>query len=393
LEEEACKDIVNNAWETAVGLKQGVAGALRDVLRELVEWNKNVLGDLEKRISRMRKELKLWRRKYIGPEQVRKEEVLRFKLSRLEDQKELYWKQRAHVNWMQGGDRNTNFFHAAATERKKQNHVKCLKRENGVVVEAEEAMKDVATNYFSELFTSTAGTRVEELLEHVDPRVTPVMNEMLCKEYTAQEVKEALDSIGDLKAPGPDGMHAIFYKRFWDVVGDKVTQEVLNVLRGGMMPAEWNDTSVVLIPKVKNPDCMKDLRPISLCNVVYKLISKVLANRLKKILDEIISPNQSAFVPGRLITDNILLAYECTHYMKNKRRGKDVYVAVKLDMSKAYDRVEWPFVEKMMRKMGFAEEWIPTIMKCVTTVSYQIRLNGTHTDTIMSCSVIISRSS
>jgi hypothetical protein len=202
LEEEACKDIVNNAWETAVGLKQGVAGALRDVLRELVEWNKNVLGDLEKRISRMRKELKLWRRKYIGPEQVRKEEVLRFKLSRLEDQKELYWKQRAHVNWMQGGDRNTNFFHAAATERKKQNHVKCLKRENGVVVEAEEAMKDVATNYFSELFTSTAGTRVEELLEHVDPRVTPVMNEMLCKEYTAQEVKEALDSIGDLKAPG-----------------------------------------------------------------------------------------------------------------------------------------------------------------------------------------------
>jgi hypothetical protein len=134
-------------------------------------------------------------------------------------------------------------------------------------------------------------------------------------------------------------MHALFYKKFWDVVGEKVTKEVLNVLNGGPMPPDWNDTCIVLIPKTNTPECMKDLRPISLCNVVYKLISKMLANRLKVILTEIISPNQSAFVLGRLITDNILLAYECTHFMKSKKKGKDGYAAVKLDMSKAYDRV------------------------------------------------------
>ncbi|KAK1663577.1 hypothetical protein QYE76_051736 [Lolium multiflorum] len=227
------------------------------------------------------------------------------------------------------------------------------------------------------------GTRGEELMGHIDPRVTQPMNELLCKEFTAKEVVEALDSIGDLKAPGPDGMPSIFYKKFWGTVGEKVTQEVLNVLNGGPMPESWNETCVVLIPKVKDPESMTDLRPISLCNVVYKLVSKVLANRLKKILPELISPNQSAFVPGRLITDNILLAYECTHLMKNKRSGLEGYAAVKLDMSKAYDRVEWDFVEKMMRRLGFHERWIKLIMMCISTVKYQFKVNGSCSDVIV----------
>ena len=298
------------------------------------------------------------------------------------DQRELYWKQRSHVNWMKGGDRNTKFFHSVASERKKNNHIERLKREDGGVVVEEEAKKEVATNYFTSLFMSSAGARVEELLSHVDSRVTQTMNELLCKEFTSKEVVEALETIGDLKAPGPDGMHAIFYKKFWDVVGEKVTEEVLGVLNGGPMPADWNDTCIVLIPKVNNPESMKDLRPISLCNVVYKIVSKVMANRLKQILPDIISPNQSAFVPGRLITDNILLAYECTHFMKTKRRGKEGYAAIKLDMSKAYDRVEWSFVEKMMRKLGFAERWINLVLNCVTSVQYQVRVNGSLTDVI-----------
>lgn len=124
------------------------------------------------------------------------------------------------------------------------------------------------------------------------------------------------------------------------MVGEKVTREVLKVLNGGQFPEGWNETTIVLIPKVRNPEKLKDLRPISLCNVLYKIVSKVLANRLKVILPEIISPAQSAFVPGILISDNILIAYELTHYMRNKRKEKGGYAAVKLDMSKAYDRME-----------------------------------------------------
>jgi exonuclease III len=242
LAEEEYATIVENAWDMEVyGHQKGVMGAVKGILGELVDWNRNKLGDLEKRISKIKKELEVWRKKGIGPEQVRREEILRFKLSRLEEQKELYWKQRAHVQWMKNGDRNTKYFHSAASERRKINRIKKLRREDGSVVEDEGAMKDVVTNYFVNLFSSNAGTRVDELLDHIDPRVTPAMNELLCKEFNAQEVKEALDSIGDLKAPGIDGMPSIFYKKSWELVGEKVTAEVLNVLNGGPMPEAQRD--------------------------------------------------------------------------------------------------------------------------------------------------------
>ena len=155
------------------------------------------------------------------------------------------------------------------------------------------------------------------------------------------------------------------------------------VLNGNGLPSSWNEATVVLIPKVKNPNKMKDLRPISLCNVLYKIVSKVLANRLKLILSEIIAPNQSAFVPGRLITDNILLAYEVTHYVQNKRSGSQGYAALKLDMSKAYDRVEWQFLNRMMLRMGFSPRWTELIMECCSTVRYKFKINGSLTDELI----------
>jgi hypothetical protein len=167
------------------------------------------------------------------------------------------------------------------------------------------------------------------------------------------------------------------------VYGAEITQEVLLALNSGVIPEGWNDTTVVLIPKVDDPERITQFRPISLCNVIYKIISKMLAARLKEILPDVIAPMQSAFFPGRLITDNVLVAYECVHSIKNKRAGNNATCAVKFDMHKAYDRVEWIFLEGMMRRLGFSERWISMMMACVNSVRYQVRFNSEETDTFV----------
>jgi hypothetical protein len=136
---------------------------------------------------------------------------------------------------------------------------------------------------------------------------------------------KALWSIGDLKAPGPVGLHTIFYKRFWDMLGVDLIKEVLNAVNNISVPDSWNCTTIAMIPKIDNPDKVSQFRTISLCNVVYKIFSKMLANRLMVYLPEIISDHQSAFVPGKMITDNILLSYESIHAMK-KKEGKEGFV-------------------------------------------------------------------
>ena len=155
--------------------------------------------------------------------------------------------------------------------------------------------------------------------------MTTDMQQILSSDVTVDEIKIVVFQMGPTKALGLDSMNALFYQKFWHIVGDHV---VLDCLQSGVMGPDINHTNIVLIPKIKSPEKMFDFRPISLCNVIYKIISKVLANRLKQILPSVISPTQSAFVLGRLIIDNVLVANEVLHSMHSWKKEKNRIIGI-----------------------------------------------------------------
>ena len=151
------------------------------------------------------------------------------------------------------------------------------------------------------------------------------------------------------------------------MVGGDVTNAMLSFLHSGHFLRKINYTHIALIPKKNDPKYMADFSPISLENVISRIVSKVMANMLKCVLPNVIFDNQSAFVPGRQITDNIFVAFEILHRMRNKGTGKKGQMAVKLDISKAYNRVEWNFLCQMMIRLGFDERWVDLAMETVRT--------------------------
>ena len=223
------------------------------------------------------------------------------------DKENKMWRQQAENFWWIGRDKNTKYFHRRATQR---------------WVTQLDSIANSFTDYYQGLFTSSNPVMEEAALNLVPKLITEEMNALLPQEFMDWEVQTALKQMAPLKAPGPDGMPPLFYQNYWNLVGCDVTKTILSYLNTATLPHPLNHTFITLIPKIKNPFSVNDFRPISLCNVLYKKISKVLANRLKTILSNIISEHQSAFTKIRLISNNILVAFETLHNMKKHKTGK-----------------------------------------------------------------------
>ncbi|KAL5547845.1 hypothetical protein UlMin_003076 [Ulmus minor] len=205
-----------------------------------------------------------------------------------------------------------------------------------------------------------------EILASIERKVTPQLNDQLEQAFDAKDVKTAVFQMTPTKSPRADRMSAIFYQKFWPIIRDDITSACLGFTNGELPLGSINETIITLLPKIKNPTQISEFRPISLCNVLYKIISKMLANRMRRVMDIIISQEQSAFIPGRLIYDNAIIGFECLHAIK-RRKSKKNYMALKLDMAKAYDRVEWEFIQKIMNKLGFSDVWTGKIMACISS--------------------------
>ncbi|KAL8465080.1 hypothetical protein ACS0TY_034540 [Phlomoides rotata] len=290
---------------------------------------------------------------------------------------DIHWKQRAKVFWFKDGDTNTRFFHNMASMRRKKNHIGKLKDMNGEWVDSQNGLNEVVHNYFTDLFVGSnqVADDIDAMLSPLRLCVSEVDNNSLTAPFTKEEFKEAINEMHPDKAPGPDGFNLAFYQKFWSVVGDNIFDSCVRWIMPGSFPLGLNDTHVTLIPKTESPSSMKDLRPITLCNVVYKILSKVLCNRLKGVLPDLVDKSQSTFVQERAIQDNILIAFELLHSMKNKRKGKTGEMALKIDISKAYDRVDWTYLGCVLRRLGFCQVWVQWMLMCVQTVRYSFKVN------------------
>lgn len=181
--------------------------------------------------------------------------------------------------------------------------------------------------------------------------------------------------MSDLKAPRPDGYPVLFYKQLWPTIGEDVIKAVTSFFTIGFMPREVNCSLIMLIPKITNPSSTHHFKPISLCNVVYKIISKLLVAKLKPHLDKIISPAQSAFIPNRWIVENQVMVQEILHSFKSSKT-KPGLMAIKLDLQKAYDRVSWEFIHAVLLHLGFNKVFSNWILYCISSVNFEILVNG-----------------
>ncbi|GKB51179.1 hypothetical protein Tco_0901932 [Tanacetum coccineum] len=286
---------------------------------------------------------------------------------------EKFLKQKAKITWLREGDSNTAYFHKVVKSRVSRSRIDVVTDANGAVYHNNDVAKAFINHY--EVFLGQPGNTSDFNTDNLFPtRLNDSEALNMVRDISSQEVKSAMFSMGNDKSPGPDGFTAGFFKDTWDIIGADVTKAVSEFFTNGRLLKELNHTIIALIPKVNTPARVNDYRPISCCNVLFKCISKIIANRLKDSLQRLVSPNQSAFMLGHCISDNILLTQEIMH---NYHLDRGVpRCAFKVDIQKAYDTVDWNFLRVILIGFGFHERMIAWIMECVTTTSFSISING-----------------
>ncbi|GKB79744.1 RNA-directed DNA polymerase, eukaryota, reverse transcriptase zinc-binding domain protein, partial [Tanacetum coccineum] len=275
---------------------------------------------------------------------------------------------------MKDGDKNTTFFHKVIKGRKQRNRIESICDEKGERFYGED-VPDQFVKHFQQFLGTERKVQPMVDCDHIFTKQLSSLeaNEMI-KEVTSEEIKSTMFDIKDDKATGPDGFTSCFFKKAWSIVGMDICKAIKEFFHSGKLLKEVNATIISLIPKMNTPNKVSDFRPIACCNVLYKCISKVLTNRIKKGLEKVVSSNQSAFIPGRSIQDNILLTQELLKGYNRKNGPKRC--ALKIDLQKAYDTVSWSFLESILGRFGFPEKMVKWIMTCITSSAFSICVNG-----------------
>ncbi|XP_057417986.1 uncharacterized protein LOC130712164 [Lotus japonicus] len=283
---------------------------------------------------------------------------------------------RSRIKRMRWGDQNSKFFHASTVQRRDRNRIDRLKDAQGNWVTEENEIRQLIQNHFQSIYSSSSTSYTDECLANIPKVVHEDLNRKLMAKVNPWEIKRAVFDLGDLKAPGPDGLNGLFFQKQWPTIQDTVISAVQLFFEKGEIPKEINETQVALIPKIAQPENISHFLPISCCNFILKVITRIIVTRLKGSMNSLISPNQSAFIGGRQIHDNLIIVEEAFHFLKRNQANGKHNVIIKLDMNKAYDRLEWKFIGRALLAYGFDEAWVGLVMILVRGVTYRYKLNG-----------------
>ncbi|CAN1822766.1 Transposon TX1 uncharacterized 149 kDa protein [Linum perenne] len=378
------KDIVARCWNTDVSgnsLLVKVSGKLRILKEYLKKLNREKYSDIRERVKVAEINLTSAQTCYLDsadPLDFEKVRLCNTIWQDLQKAEEIFLKQKACSRWVNCGDQNTSYFHRSLVARRSFNTITRLIAEDGSVLTDSEGIGKEAVKFYKQLLGTPDSNLMRQCKVYYSDlllnKLSITDGAALCVAISDKEIKDAVFLIGDDKSPGPDGFSAFFFKNSWGVIGSEITAAVRGFFVSGELPPGLNSTIIALIPKVPNADRMKLFRPFSCYNVLYKCITKIMANRLSRFLPKLISRSQSAFIKGRLISDNILLAHDLVSaYHKAQTSPRCV---LKVDIMKAFDSVDWNFILTVLEGMNFPLQFIGWISQCLVTSRFRVCVNG-----------------
>jgi len=269
-------------------------------------------------------------------------------------------------------------FHSFARYRKRKNFISKLVTDEGEVLTKHEDKEQNIFNFYNTLLGKCADREVIVNLEELHlPRFDLVD---LDNPFSEEEVWKTIGSLPPNKAPGPDGFTGKFYKVCWPTIKTDIMAAISAVWSRKLGNFELlNSAFITLLPKKDDATNIRDYRPISLVHSFAKLVTKLLANRLAGRLDQMVTPNQSAFIKGRFILDNFMLVQYTTRFLHQQKQPR---ILLKLDITKALDSASWPFLLEVMQNLGFGPIWCDIISGLLASSSTQILLNGSPSERI-----------
>jgi hypothetical protein len=344
---------------------------------KLKGWNRNVEAEMKRKKKALISEIDSWDKlaehQPLTNDERDKRKVTWSKLNKAWSIEEIKVRQRSQEREIKEGDRNIAYFYAKANQRKRKKVVQCLEHEGSIWTRNKD-MLEHALVFYKSLFgrEDRDNIRLGEEFWQEGEKILPEENQLLEADFFEEEILEAIKGSYSYGAPGPDEFSFLFYQNFWPTIKNEFMALVRSFEKGELNNERINYAMLVLIPKEEGTKSLKKFRPISLLNCSFKIFTKALNNRLEKISDRLIAPNQTAFVNGRFILESVVSAHKIIHWTV---RNKEKDMVLKLDYEKAYDKVCWGFLKKMLISRGFWSKWVAWIMKLVVGGSISIRLN------------------